>query len=1400
MSGGIRVLYVDDEPDLLELGKLFLEREGEFTVDTLTSAGMALSRLQTEKYDAIISDYQMPEIDGITFLKHLKTAGDPTPFIIFTGRGREEVVIEALNHGADFYMQKGGGSRAQFAELSNKIRYAVSRKKSEDALKESEERFRSVVNDQTEMIARFTPEGHITFVNNAYRSYLAAFLEIRDFQSLNIQDILQEKNFDRIEKFLRSLTQETPIREIERGFMAKDGSRRWQTWSVRALFSPEGNAAEYQVVGRDITDSINQKNIERELRRSEQRSLAVILNAGSWIWEVDPEGVYRYSSPAVEDILGYRPDELAGTLHFSDLFDPSVREVQKSTMIAAFARREPFRNMVMLNRHKNGTPVMVNTSATPVFDETGAFSGYCGVDVDITEQTATQTALQAIVKSIVGTTGLPSLRQITENLSSWLGADCVMIGEIQPDGEAVKVLSMLLDGKEVSDFVYTLKGTPCENVAEKGFCLYQDEVRKIFPGCRDLDELNIRGYVGTPLRNSSGRVFGILCVLSRNPLRPKPSLQEIIDIIAVKAAAEIEGMQMTRALQESEQKFRSLVEYSLDGILITDFQGRILFANNTIARVLELENPEGLLDRNVMEFVAPESRNDAIRDYQEVARGHDAYLAQYKVITAKGNEIYLESIGKVISYEGSVADLVSVHDVTKRKKAEDALTRSQHQLAEAMDMANLADWTYDVRTRMFSFDDRFYALYGTTAAREGGYQMTAEAYMREFVHPEDRWIVADAGKKVSEVTDPDYFSQWEHRIVRRDGEIRHIVVRIGVTLDAEGRLIRTHGANQDITERKKAELALHDAARYTRSLIEASLDALVTISPEGRITDVNTATERITGLSREHLIGTDFSDYFTDLEMAKEGYRNVFDQGTVLDYPLEIRHRDGTITPVMYNATVYRDESGTVQGVFAAARDITERRLAEKQIADNSRFLETLIDTLPLPVFYKDADGKYLGCNRPFEEYIGIGRDALVGKTVYDIAPKDLADIYHAADQALLKNPDSQHYEAQVQYADGIRHDVIYYKACYRDHTGTIGGIIGAFLDISRRKQMEEALRESEEKYRTIIEQMQDLFYRTDIHGKITMLSPSAARISGYSSTDDLIGRDVASVYTDPADREQLLAALREKGAVDSYPIRLNGPDGSIRYATTSSHFYRDAAGNILGVEGVIHDTTEQRRAEEALRTANKKLRILSSITRHDINNQLTVLMAYLKILRRMQSDSSFIEHFQKIDDTAQRIAAMIRFTKEYETVGVNAPVWQDCRTLVDTATRQASPGQVAVKNELPAGTDVFADPLIVKVLYNLIDNAIRYGGKITTIRFHEEDSGEMCRIICEDDGVGVPDGLKEAIFERGFGKNTGLGLALSREILDITGITIRETGSPGEGARFEIIVPKEVYRHGPER
>ena len=171
---------------------------------------------------------------------------------------------------------------------------------------------------------------------------------------------------------------------------------------------------------------------------------------------------------------------------------------------------------------------------------------------------------------------------------------------------------------------------------------------------------------------------------------------------------------------------------------------------------------------------------------------------------------------------------------------------------------------------------------------------------------------------------------------RKDGQLIHVSVSISPVKDIHGQIVGASTIARDITaevnSRKQTEEKLSAASQYARSLIESSLDPLVTISGDGKVTDVNEATTKVTGIPREQLIGTDFSNYFTEPEKAREGYQKVFAKGFVTDYPLTIRHRDGSLTDVLYNASVYKDIRGNVLGVFAAARDVTARKRAEKEL------------------------------------------------------------------------------------------------------------------------------------------------------------------------------------------------------------------------------------------------------------------------------------------------------------------------------------------------------------------------------------------------------------------------------------------------------------------------------------
>jgi PAS domain S-box-containing protein len=348
------------------------------------------------------------------------------------------------------------------------------------------------------------------------------------------------------------------------------------------------------------------------------------------------------------------------------------------------------------------------------------------------------------------------------------------------------------------------------------------------------------------------------------------------------------------------------------------------------------------------------------------------------------------------------------------------------------------------------------------------------------------------------------------------------------------------------------------------------------------------------------------------------------------------------------------------------------------------------------------------------------------------------------------------------------------------------------YIDITEQKRAEEALRKSEEKYRSILENIQDVFYQTDMQGILTMMSPAGARFLGYHSPDEVRGLDIAlDLYADPEKRKEFLAALAEKGAVDNYPVTLKLRDGSHRYATASSHFYYDADRTPQGIEGIIHDITDLKRAEDALRQANRQLNLMTSITRHDILNKVTIILSYLTLAKKKEATPLITQYIDKLETETKAIRSQIEFTRVYEELGTHEPQWQDLNTVIPWSH---VPAEISLDADVQ-GVEVYADVMLEKVFYNLLDNALRHGEKVSAISIYYQQASDSLTIIWEDNGVGIPLEEKDRICERGFGKNNGFGLFLSCEIAAITGLTIRETGEPGNGARFEINVPKGAFR-----
>jgi signal transduction histidine kinase len=249
--------------------------------------------------------------------------------------------------------------------------------------------------------------------------------------------------------------------------------------------------------------------------------------------------------------------------------------------------------------------------------------------------------------------------------------------------------------------------------------------------------------------------------------------------------------------------------------------------------------------------------------------------------------------------------------------------------------------------------------------------------------------------------------------------------------------------------------------------------------------------------------------------------------------------------------------------------------------------------------------------------------------------------------------------------------------------------------------------------------------------------------------------------------------------------------DGEIRHIVVRIGITKDAEGRTIKTYGANQDITERKNAEVALSLANRQLNLLTGITRHDILNKITVTLGYLKIAEKKCNDPDREEYLGKMRSTITAIRSQIEFTRVYQDLGVREPQWIDLDAVMP---RTNIPATIVFCTDV-GGIQVFADVMLEKVFSNLLDNAVRHGKRVTEIRVSSRQSDRNLIIIWEDNGIGIADEEKEWIFLRGFGENTGFGLFLVREILLLTGITISETGEPGKGARFEILIPYGLYR-----
>ncbi|SFM66668.1 PAS domain S-box protein [Methanolobus profundi] len=336
------------------------------------------------------------------------------------------------------------------------------------------------------------------------------------------------------------------------------------------------------------------------------------------------------------------------------------------------------------------------------------------------------------------------------------------------------------------------------------------------------------------------------------------------------------------------------------------------------------------------------------------------------------------------------------------------------------------------------------------------------------------------------------------------------------------------------------------------------------------------------------------------------------------------------------------------------------------------------------------------------------------------------------------------------------------------------------------------ALQESENKYRSLVENVNIGIIQTEPwdDGRVIQANPAFCRMLGVNDEDELLDRPAVDMYLYPEARLELLKELEREGRIKDRNVVFKVKDGSTIMCSVSLSAQYDINGNMILVDVVAEDITEKEQRSEALRQANNKLNLLSSITRHDITNQVMILEGYLYLVMERVEDPDILMLLERMKVNVKSIDRHVMFAKDYQEIGIQAPQWVD---LMDTLTgAMVSIDRTLIDLHIDVmDYSVFTDPMIKKVFYNLASNVIKHSNA-TNLTITTEEEGNNLLVVFQDDGIGIAD--KKRLFKKG-SSSSGYGLFLSKEILSITGIGIRETGVPGEGARFEIVFSPGQYK-----
>ena len=605
--------------------------------------------------------------------------------------------------------------------------------------------------------------------------------------------------------------------------------------------------------------------------------------------------------------------------------------------------------------------------------------------------------------------------------------------------------------------------------------------------------------------------------------------------------------------------------------------------------------------------------------------------------------------------------------------------------------------------------------------------------------------------------------------------------------------------------------ALRESGKTYRSIFEHTSVPMIIIEKDSTVSLTNNKFAEMSGFRRTDVDGKKkWMDLVApqDIEKLTKSFNEMIKtkDGTPRHLIVDFLDRKKTIHHVSLNVTVIPGTSRLI----ASFDQIHDERSQVDNFEHDFMQMSGVINAIPDATFAIDRNGKVIAWNQSLEELTGIGAIDILGKGGFEYSlpffhkrRPMIADFIFAPDIEIEKEGYSgiqwtgNSLSAETP-ATGVEGRFLYIREIASpifDKHGEIAGAIESIADITALKHREMTLKDAELKFRIIIETTASGIAILEEDATISYINTEFEKIIGYVK-EEVEGKKKWTDFVAPENLERMKDYEHKRRAdieivPANYEFRFIRFDGEARNGFCTITPIPETGKMIIS----LIDITDKIQEEDALQRAIKKLNFLNSITRHEILNHLTVVKGFIELSKdQLQNAEFLLRSFDKELGAANDIQNLMIFSRDYQNLGIQPPAWYNVSKTIKSAVAGTQLGSITLSDETQ-GVEVYADQMIEKVFFHLVDNAVRYGGKITKIRFFCEESFEELHVICEDDGIGIPPDAKKKIFNRQFFQNKGLDMYLSREIVSITGMSIRETGNYGTGSRFEILVPKGAYR-----